>query len=125
LNGGGRFSKFRPDETATLAVLQPGFAPEPAAAAVLGGPAVIPVNQPPVSLFRWFAQQPALPVLGALVNESHYHHTRGLLFLIEGQVGEARKHFALAPAPQGVTTLPIPWADLDKQYVRMIDAAGK
>jgi hypothetical protein len=125
LNGNGRFPKVAAGDVGKLAVLRPEFQPEPAAAAVLGGPAVIPVNQPPQSLFKTFAQQPAVPVLTALVNESHYHHTRGLLFLIEGSVGEAKTHFALAPAPQGVTTLPIPWADLDKQFVRMIDAAGK
>jgi hypothetical protein len=74
-------------------------------------------------IFRTLAQQPALPVLAALQAEHQFHHMRGLLFLIEGHFAEARRQFALSSAPQGVTTIPLPWAKVDEQFVRMIDAA--
>ena len=66
-----------------------------------------------------------MPVFGALQNESLYHHVRGLLFVLEGRMAEARAELSRSPAPQGETRFPIPWAALDEQYVRMIDAAAK
>jgi hypothetical protein len=115
LNGNGRFPKMSDEDKAKLALLLPSFKPEPAAIAVLGGSAQL--------VFRTLAQQPALPVLAALQAEHQFHHMRGLLFLIEGHFAEARKQFALSSAPQGVTTIPLPWAKVDEQFVRMIDAA--
>lgn len=127
VHGNGRFPKLREEDKAKLSVLLPSFRPETAGAAVVGGSALVPVGRPPETdpLFRAFARQPALPILDAIQNESNYRHTRGLLFLIEGQMGEARKQLAAAPVSQGVTTIPWGMARLDEQYVRMIDAAAK
>jgi hypothetical protein len=115
LNGNGRFPKMSDEDKAKLALLLPSFKPEPAAVAVLGGSAQL--------VFRTLAQQPAMPVLAALQAEHQFHHMRGLLFLIEGHFAEARRQFVLSSAPQGVTTIPFPWAKVDEQFVRMIDAA--
>jgi hypothetical protein len=127
LNGNGRFPKVREEDKAKLFVFTPEFKPELPAAAVLGGPSIVPVNGegPLSSLFSTFARQSAVQIVATIQTECNYHHVRGLLFLIEGMMGEARKQLALAPAPQGKTPIPWAWAWLDEQYVRMIDAAAK
>jgi hypothetical protein len=126
MHGNGRFPTLAEADKANLSRLLPGFNPDSAAGAVLGGTAMMPVRLPTGDepLFRGFARMPAVPVAAALQAESRFHHIRGMLFLFEGRPAEARPHFAAAPSPQGVTTLQYIWAVVDNQFKRMIDAAA-
>jgi tetratricopeptide (TPR) repeat protein len=112
----GRYPKLREEDRALVLGTPRGPVAELAVAGAHGVAGLL--------LFAGHVQQANLAIT-SLLAESQFAHVRGLLFLIEGQVGEARKRFAAAPAPQGITNLPLPWADLDRQYLRMIDAAAK
>ncbi len=112
----GRFAKLRAEDRVLAATLSKFRIPEQSVAGVQG-----------VAAFFLLAElnQKAYSLINALQTESQFYHVRGLLFLIEGQVAEARRRFVVAAAPQGMTNIPIPWAKLDEQYVQMIDAAAK
>jgi hypothetical protein len=112
----GRFPKLRAEDRALVAAVPRDNIPE---LAVIGAHGVTGLR-----LFADLIQQ-ANAEVASLRTESQFYHVRGLLFLIEGQIAEAKKRFEVAPTPQGMTNLPLPWAELDQQYVRMIDAAAK